>query len=111
MVVKSDGANLKLLEPFITEISDANVPIALVVNLKGNPHQPDVEAHIRWQPGTITLSQAGIPYAVSPGTLDWHGNKLSFPQLTLTSGGGTLVLTANADFKVIDPKELPPEYP
>ena len=89
LVVKSDGANLKLLEPFIPELADANVPIALVVQIKGNWHQPDVEAHIRWQQGTITLRQAGIPYAVSPGTLDWHANKLSFPQLTLESGGGT----------------------
>ena len=65
-VAKSDQVNLKILEPFFTEIADANVPIALVVQIKGNPHQPDVEAHIRWQQGTVTLLEAGIPYAVSP---------------------------------------------
>ena len=106
LVVKSDAANLKLLEPFIAELADANVPIALVAQIKGNWHQPDVEAHLRWQQGTITLRQAGIPYAVSPGVLDWHANKLSVSQLTLESGGGTAVLTANADSKGYRPQRV-----
>ena len=33
-VAKSDGANLKLLEPFIPSISNADVPIALVVQIQ-----------------------------------------------------------------------------
>ncbi len=105
-VAKSDGANLKLLEPFIPAISEANVPFTLVVQVKGNWRQPDIEAHIRWQQGTITLRQAGIPYTISAGTLDWHGGKLSLPQLTLESGGGTIVLTASADFAGFTPQRV-----
>ena len=105
-VAKSDGANLKLLEPFVPALADANVPIALVVQVKGNWRQPDIEAHSRWQQGTITLREAGIPYTVSAGTLDWHAGKLSLPQLTLESGGGTVVLTANADFMGFTPQRV-----
>jgi autotransporter translocation and assembly factor TamB len=105
-IAKSDGANLKLLEPFIPAISEANVPLALVVQANGNYRQPDIEAHISWQQGSITLQQAGIPYTVSAGTLDWHAEKLSLPQLTLESGGGTIVLTANADFKGYTPQRV-----
>ena len=104
--VKSEGANLKLLEPVIPELAEANVPIALAGQIKGNWQQPDVEAHIRWQQGTITLHEAGTPYAVSPGVLDWHANKLSLSQLTLESGGGTTVLTAHADFKGFQPQRV-----
>ena len=105
-VAKSDGANLKLLEPFIPTISNANVPMALVVQAKGNWRQPDIEAHSRWQRGTIILREAGIPYIVEAGTLDWRAGKLSLPQLTLESGGGTVVLTANGDFTGFTPQRV-----
>ena len=81
-------------------------PLLLSRTLKAIARQPDVEAHIRWQQGTITLRQAGIPYAVSSGTLNWHADKLSLSQLTWTSGGGTAVLTATADFKGYQPQRV-----
>ena len=73
---------------------------------KGNYRRPDIEALIRWQQGTITLREAGIPYTVSAGTLDWRAGKLSLPQLTLESGGGNVVLTANADFIGYQPQRV-----
>ncbi len=75
------------------------------VRVKGSWRQPEVKAHIRWQQGYLTLRQAGIPYTISPGTINWQGNKLSLPQLTLESGG-TVRLTGDVDFKGYQPQRV-----
>jgi autotransporter translocation and assembly factor TamB len=101
--LKSEGANLKLLAKLTPEISKADLPLDLQVRVKGNWRQPEVAANIRWQQGAITLTQAGIPYAIAPGTITWQGKKLSLPQLTLESGG-TMIISGDVDFEGYQPR-------
>jgi translocation and assembly module TamB len=101
--LKSEGANLKLLAKLTPEISKADLPLDLQVRVKGNWRQPEVAANIRWQQGAITLTQAGIPYAIAPGTITWQGKKLSLPQLTLESGG-TMIISGDVDFQGYQPR-------
>jgi translocation and assembly module TamB len=103
LALTSTGANLKLLTKVRPEISKADVPVDLQVRVRGNWRQPEVEAHLRWQQGTITLTQAGTPYTVAPGTCNWQGNRLSLPQLTLESGG-TVILSGDVDFQSYHPR-------
>lgn len=103
--LRSTGANLKLLATLTPEIAKADVPVDLQVRVKGTWRQPEIEAHLRWQQGTMTLTQAGIPYTIAPGTMNWQGNKLSLPQLTLESGG-TAILSGEVDFQGYQPRTV-----
>ena len=63
----SERVNLSLLTSVSKEVQTAEGPMDLVVEARGNPHQPRVSGYVRWSAGSLKLHQAGTPYVLSPG--------------------------------------------
>ena len=63
----SERVNLSLLTSVSKEVQTAEGPMDLVVEARGNPHQPRVSGYVRWSAGSLKLHQAGTPYRPVPG--------------------------------------------
>ncbi len=78
----SERVNLSLLTSVSKEVQTAEGPIDLVVEARGNPHQPRVSGYVRWSAGSLRLHQAGTPYVLSPGEIRLQGDKIVIPGLS-----------------------------
>jgi autotransporter translocation and assembly factor TamB len=85
--VQSDRANLSLLAAISQEVQSAQSPLDLLVEMRGDPHQPQISGHIRWGEGSLQFSQAGTPYHLAPGEIRLLGDKVVIPGIILTSDG------------------------
>lgn len=103
--IRTEGANLGLLAEFSEEISKADCPLDFQARIAGAWSRPEIEADLRWQQGYITLSQAGIPFAITPGNLSWQRNRVSLPQLTLVSGG-TAIFSGQVELTGYEPQKI-----
>ena len=94
----SERVNLSLLTSLSKEVQTAEGPLDLVVEARGNPHQPRVSGYVRWSAGSLKLHQAGTPYVLAPGEIRLQGDKIVIPGLVIQSDGtirlsGEIVLT------------------
>ena len=85
--VHSERVNLSLLTSVNKEVQTAEGPIDLVVEARGNPHQPRVSGYVRWSAGSLKLRQAGTPYVLSPGEIRLQGDKIVIPGIVIQSDG------------------------
>jgi translocation and assembly module TamB len=83
----SERVNLSLLTLVSKEVQTAAGPIDLLVEARGDPHQPRVAGHVRWGAGSLQLHQAGIPYCLAPGEIRLQGDKIVIPGLVVQSNG------------------------
>ena len=83
----SERVNLSLLTSVSKEVQTAEGPIDLVVEARGNSHQPRVSGYVRWRAGSLKLHQAGTPYVLSPGEIRLQGDKIVIPGLVIQSDG------------------------
>ena len=85
--VHSERVNLSLLTSISKEVQTAEGPMDLVVEARGNPHQPRVSGYVRWSAGSLKLHQAGTPYVLSPGEIRLQGDKIVIPGIVMQSDG------------------------
>ncbi len=85
--VQGQKANLCLLTYLSKEVQGAQSPLDLLVEMRGDPHQPQVSGYIRWGEGCVQLTQAGTPYQLAPGEIRLLGDKVTIPGITLISDG------------------------
>ena len=83
----SERVNLSLLTSISKEVQTAEGPLDLVVEARGNPHQPRVSGYVRWSAGSLKLLQAGTPYRLAPGEIRLQGDKIVIPGLVIQSDG------------------------
>ena len=83
----SERVNLSLLTSISKEVQTAEGPMDLVVEARGNPHQPRVSGYVRWRAGSLKLLQAGTPYRLAPGEIRLQGDKIVIPGLVIQSDG------------------------
>ena len=76
-----------------------------MVQLRGNPRNPQVTGQLRWGEGSIKLRAAGLPYRLLPGEARLQGSKITIPNLTLQSDG-TLRLSGDLTLKGFTPGHL-----
>jgi autotransporter translocation and assembly factor TamB len=96
--VQSQKADLCLLTYLNREVQGAQSPLDLQVEMRGDPHQPQVSGFIRWGEGCLQLARAGTPYRLTPGEIRLLGDKVTIPGIVLISDG-TLRLTGNLELK------------
>ena len=85
--VQGERINLSLLTAISQEVQSAEGPLDLLVEAQGNPHQPRVSGHVKWNAGAVQLHQAGIPYRLAPGEIRLQGDKIVIPGLVIQSDG------------------------
>jgi len=85
--VHSEQVNLSLLTSISKDVKSAEGPMDLVVEARGNPHQPRVEGYVRWSAGSLQLYRAGTPYRLTPGEIRLQGDKIVIPGLVIQSDG------------------------
>jgi translocation and assembly module TamB len=83
----SERVNLSLLTSVSKEVQAAEGPVDLMVEARGNPHQPKVSGYVRWSAGSLKLHQAGTPYRLTPGEIRLQGDKIVIPGLVVQSDG------------------------
>jgi translocation and assembly module TamB len=83
----SERVNLSLLTSVSKEVQNAEGPIDLAVEARGNPRQPRVSGYVRWSAGSLKLHHAGTPYVLSPGEIRLQGDKIVIPGLIIQSDG------------------------
>ena len=83
----SERVNLSLLTSISKEVQTAEGPLDLVVEARGNPHQPRVSGYVRWSAGSLKLLHAGTPYRLAPGEIRLQGDKIVIPGLVIQSDG------------------------
>ncbi|MGO8762774.1 MAG: translocation/assembly module TamB domain-containing protein [Desulfobaccales bacterium] len=83
----SERVNLSLLTSISKEVQTAEGPMDMMMEARGNPHQPRVSGYVRWSAGSLKLHQAGTPYALAPGEIRLQGEKIVIPGLVLQSDG------------------------
>ena len=83
----SERINLSLLTSISKDVQTAEGPLDLVVEARGNPHQPRVSGYVRWSAGSLKLHQAGTPYRLDPGEIRLQGDKIVIPGLVIQSDG------------------------
>jgi len=85
--LQSERANLSLLTAISQEVQSAQASLDLLVEMRGDPHQPQISGHIRWGEGSLQCYQAGTPYHLAPGEIRLLGDKVVIPGIILTSDG------------------------
>jgi autotransporter translocation and assembly factor TamB len=85
--VQGQQINLSLLMSISPEVQSAAGPLDLLVEAQGNPHQPRISGHVKWNAGAVQLHQAGIPYRLAPGEIRLQGDKIVIPGLIIQSDG------------------------
>jgi translocation and assembly module TamB len=85
--VQSQNINLSLLTAFTRQVQSARSKVDVLVQAKGNPHQPALTGYIRWEAGTLVLQQAGTPYGLEAGEIRLQGDRITLPGLVLVSEG------------------------
>ena len=83
----SERVNLSLLTSISKEVQTAEGPLDLVVEARGNPHQPRVSGYVRWNAGSLKLRQAGTPYVLAPGEIRLQGDRIVIPGLVIQNDG------------------------
>jgi hypothetical protein len=83
----SERVNLSLLTSVSKEVQSAEGPVDMVVEARGNPHQPRVSGYVRWSAGSLKVHQAGTPYVLSPGEIRLQGDKIVIPGIVIQSDG------------------------
>jgi autotransporter translocation and assembly factor TamB len=94
--IHTEKANLCLVACLSKEITDARSPLNLLVEMRGDPHQPQISGYIRWSEGRLQLEHGGTSYQLAAGEIRLQGDKVVIPGLTLTSEG-TLRLTGSLE--------------
>jgi len=103
--LRGAGANLAMLPALTREVKKAEGAIDLQADVRGRLTQPQISAQVRWGEGEITLRQAGAPYKLAPGSIRWENDRISIPQLTLTSKG-TMRLSGNIELAGFQPQRV-----
>ncbi|HEX9883901.1 MAG TPA: translocation/assembly module TamB domain-containing protein [Desulfobaccales bacterium] len=85
--VQSERANLSLLTAISQEVQSAQASLDLLVEMRGDPHQPQISGHIRWGEGSLQCYQAGTAYHLAAGEIRLLGDKVVIPGIILTSDG------------------------
>jgi translocation and assembly module TamB len=83
----SERLNLSLLTSVGKEVQAAQGPMDLLMEARGNPHQPRISGHVRYGAGSLKFRQAGTPYFLSPGEIRLQGDKIVIPGLVIQSDG------------------------
>ena len=101
----SERVNLSLLTSISKEVQTAESPLDLVVEARGDPHQPRVSGYVRWSAGSLKLKQAGTPYHLAPGEIRLQGDRIVIPGLVIQSNGtirlsGEILLTGATQAQV-----------
>lgn len=85
--VQSERVDLSLLTIISNDVQRAEGSLDVMVEARGNPHQPKVSGYLRWSAGTLQLRQAGTPYRLVAGEIRLQGDKIVIPGLILESDG------------------------
>jgi hypothetical protein len=85
--VASANANLNLLTLLTPEVQTASSALDLLVEMRGDPRQPQISGYVRWGAGCVQLLQAGTSYQLAPGEIRLLGDKAVIPGVILTSEG------------------------
>ena len=85
--VHSDKADLCMVACLSKEVQDARSSLDLLVEMRGDPHQPQISGYIRWGEGRVHLQQTGTTYLLAAGEIRLLGDKVVIPGITLISEG------------------------
>jgi uncharacterized protein YjbI with pentapeptide repeats len=85
--IHSEKANLCLVACLSKEITDARSPLDLLVEMRGDPHRPQITGHIRWREGRVQLEHGGTTYQLAAGEIRLQGDKVVIPGIVITSEG------------------------
>ena len=85
--MNSEKANLCMVACLSKEITDAQSSLDLLMEMRGDPHQPQISGYIRWGEGRVQLQQGGTSYQLAAGEIRLLGDKAVIPGITLISEG------------------------